>query len=71
MKDTSPDFTRSVSDMTDTDRAAAISRLEEQREQVISEIEEIMQELSQEMKTSRYKARRFKLGKSPNDYSAK
>lgn len=71
MRDTSLDFTKPVRDMTEAERTRAIKRLEEQREEIVYEIEELMKEISKEMRTGRYKARRFKLGKSPNDYSYK
>jgi hypothetical protein len=68
MKDTSPDFTKPVSEMTDAERREAIARLEEQRREVIIELEEIMREAASGMKKRRLCRRRYKLGSSPNDY---
>ena len=71
MRDTSPDFVKSVTDMTEAERMAAATRLEEQRLEVIREIEDIMAELSGELRQGKHKRRRFKLGKSPNDFGSK
>ena len=71
MRDTSSDFTKPVRNMTEAERIAAARRLDEQRAEVVYEIEQIMKELSDEMRNGRYKRRRFKLGKSPNDYGSK
>ena len=71
MRDTSPDFVKPINEMTESERMAAATRLEEQRLEVIREIEDIMAELSGELRQGKYKRRRFKLGKSPNDFGAK
>ncbi len=68
MRDTSPDFVKPVSEMTDAERREAIARLEEQRKEVIIELEEVMRDAAREMKRRRLARRRYKLGSSPNDY---
>ena len=68
MRDTSFDFTKPVSEMTEAERREAIARLEEQRREVIIELEEIMNEAATQMKKRRLGRRRYKMGNSPNDY---
>ena len=68
MRDTSPDMTRAISEMTDAERREAIARLEEQRNEVILELESVMRDAASEMKRRGLARRRYKHGKSPNDY---
>lgn len=68
MRDTSPDFTKPPSEMTEAERREAIARLEEQRNEIIIELEAVMRDVATEMKRPRLARRRYKLGKSPNDY---
>ncbi len=68
MRDTSPDMTRPISEMTEAERREAIARLEEQRNEVILELEDVMRDVASEMKRRGLSRRRYKFGKSPNDY---
>lgn len=68
MKDKSPDMTRPLSQMTEAERREAIARLEEQRSEIILELEDVMREAAEQMKSPKLSRRRYKLGKSPNDY---
>ncbi len=64
-------FKKPVSDMTEDERRAAIERLEGMRDEIVYQIEEIMQRAAKATKKGGLKRRRYKLGKSPNDRSAK
>jgi len=62
-------FEANVRDMTEKERLSAIEEVEDARFEVVYQIEAIMKELSLETKNKRYRSRKYKLGKSPNDYS--
>ena len=53
--------------MTEEERLAAISELEGERRALISEIEYLMESAAKSSGIKRYKRRKHKLGKSPND----
>ena len=62
---------RPLRSMTDKDRRRYIYDLEDARCETIREIEEIMQKASYATKKKAMRRRKFKLGKSPNDWVAK
>lgn len=68
-REASPIYSKPVSDMTEAERLTAINELEAIRNDIISQVEGIMLEVARETKNSRYKRRKYKLGKSPNDIS--
>ena len=53
--------------MSREERAANIKDNEMVRASIIARIEDVIAELSDECGVKKYKKRRFKLGKSPND----
>ena len=66
-KNNAPLFTTSVAEMSREERAANIKDNEMVRASIIARIEDVIAELSDECGVKKYKKRRFKLGKSPND----
>lgn len=60
-------FTIPVSEMGRDERAAHINDNESIRAHIVERMERILVELSYETGNKRYKKRRYRLGKSPND----
>ena len=56
-----------IADMSDKQRRDKITRLEEQRDDVVRRIEKLMVRISKETKMRRLRDRKFPLGDSPND----
>lgn len=57
----------SLSEMTEAERLEYIESLEDDRDFVVSELEELMKELAKLTGRRSLKRRRFKLGRAPND----
>ena len=62
-----PLFSQPVSQMSREERLNAIKDNQDLRADIIKRIESVLLELSQETGNKRYRKRKYKLGKSPND----
>ena len=58
-------------DLTIEERNFEIDLLEKERMRVVLRIEELMREYVKESGAHRFTARKYKLGKSPNDFNYK
>jgi hypothetical protein len=56
-----------IADMSDKQRRDKITRLEEQRDDVVRRIEKLMVRISKETGMRRLRDRKFPLGDAPND----
>ena len=57
-----------LSEMTDRERASFIDTFESARADVVFKIEELMREAADKGKMRKLSRRKYKLGRSPNDY---
>ncbi len=60
-------YSKPPTEMTEEERLAAISELEGERRALVAEIELLMEAAARSSGIKRYKRRKYKLGKSPND----
>ena len=65
------EYDKTTNQMAEKEREEAIRELEEQRELLIFEIEDLLSKLSKKLKCRKLVRRRYRLGKSPNDKERK
>ena len=57
-----------VESMSEKERADEIARLERERLRINTEIEQVLKNYARESGNKKLRKRRYKIGKSPNDY---
>jgi hypothetical protein len=62
---------KNATELTPEQRAQKIKLLEERRAQINKELEVLMRQYAHQTKTPQLKKRKFRMGKSPNDYKFK
>ncbi len=62
---------KSAPELTPEQRAQKIKLLEERRTQINKELEGLMRQYAIQTKTPQLRKRKFRMGKSPNDYNFK
>lgn len=65
------EYDKTTNQMAEKEREEAIRELEEQRDLLIFEIEDLLSKLSKKLKFRKLVRRRYRLGKSPNDKERK